>query len=99
MDKIVFALLMWTSKHPCIRTATRRHSVSVVAPSITFMLALDFSTWRPCRHRSVQQIGRVRTDLRRALYRLFGKRVLMLDPYLRNHLCEDKRRAWIKDQY
>lgn len=45
------------------------------------------------------RIGRVRTDLRRALYRLFGKRVLMLDPYLRNHLSEDKRRAWIKDQY
>ena len=47
MDKIVFALLMWTSKHPCIRTATRRHSVSVVVQIITFMLALDFSTSPP----------------------------------------------------
>jgi 2-polyprenyl-3-methyl-5-hydroxy-6-metoxy-1,4-benzoquinol methylase len=45
------------------------------------------------------KIGRLRTDLRRALFRLFGERVLMLDPYLRGNLSEEKRRAWIKDQY
>ena len=45
------------------------------------------------------KIGRVRTDLRRVLYRLLGKHVLMLDPYLRSNLSEEKRRAWIRDQY
>ena len=44
-------------------------------------------------------IGRVRTDLRRVLFNLFGERVLVLDPYLRGYLSEEKRRAWIKDQY
>jgi 2-polyprenyl-3-methyl-5-hydroxy-6-metoxy-1,4-benzoquinol methylase len=45
------------------------------------------------------RIGRIRTDLRRALYRLLGERVLFLDPYLRSNLSEEKRRAWIRDQY
>lgn len=45
------------------------------------------------------RIGRLRTDLRRALYRAFGERVLRLDPQLRRQLSVEKRRAWIRDQY
>ncbi len=45
------------------------------------------------------QIGRLRTDLRRALVRIFGQGVLVLDPQLRKNLSPDKRRAWIRDQY
>jgi len=44
-------------------------------------------------------IGRLRTDLRRALWRVFGDRALILDPHLRKPLSPDKRRAWIRDQY
>jgi len=44
-------------------------------------------------------IGRLRTDLRRALRRALGDRVLLLDPHLRKPLSPDKRRAWIRDQY
>ena len=44
-------------------------------------------------------IGRLRTDLRRALWRVFGDPVLFLDPHLRKPLSPDKRRAWIRDQY
>ncbi len=44
-------------------------------------------------------IGRLRTDLRRVLYRTFGDSVLRLDPQLRRQLSADKRRAWIRDQY
>lgn len=45
------------------------------------------------------RIGRLRTDLRRALVRVFGQGVLVLDPHLRKDLSPDKRRAWIRDQY
>jgi SAM-dependent methyltransferase len=44
-------------------------------------------------------IGRLRTDLRRALVRVLGQGVLVLDPHLRKNLSPDKRRAWIRDQY
>ena len=44
-------------------------------------------------------IGRLRTDLRRVLVRVFGQGVLVLDPHLRKNLSPDKRRAWIRDQY
>ena len=44
-------------------------------------------------------IGRLRTDLRRGLVKVFGERVLFLDPHLRNNLSQEKRRAWINDQY
>lgn len=44
-------------------------------------------------------IGRIRTDLRRFMYRNFGERILVLDPYLRADHSPAKRRAWIKDQY
>jgi 2-polyprenyl-3-methyl-5-hydroxy-6-metoxy-1,4-benzoquinol methylase len=44
-------------------------------------------------------IGRLRTDLRRALWRAFGDPVLFLDPHLRKPLSPEKRRAWIRDQY
>jgi SAM-dependent methyltransferase len=44
-------------------------------------------------------IGRLRTDLRRKLWRTFGDRALFLDPHLRKPLSPDKRRAWIRDQY
>jgi 2-polyprenyl-3-methyl-5-hydroxy-6-metoxy-1,4-benzoquinol methylase len=44
-------------------------------------------------------IGRLRTDLRRALWRVFGEPALFLDPHLRKPLSPDKRRAWIRDQY
>ncbi len=45
------------------------------------------------------RIGRLRTDIRRGLYRLLGEPALRLDPYLRTRLSPEKRRAWIKDQY
>ncbi len=45
------------------------------------------------------KIGRLRTDLRRVLYKLGGERVLFLDPHLRKSLSPEKRRAWIRDQY
>lgn len=45
------------------------------------------------------KIGRLRTDLRRHLFNLFGERVLVLDPHLRQNLSPDKRRSWILDQY
>ena len=45
------------------------------------------------------KIGRLRTDLRRQLYKLFGEPVLFLDPHLRKDLSTEKRRAWIQDQY
>lgn len=45
------------------------------------------------------KIGRLRTDLRRRLYRIFGERILFLDPHLRKNLSAEKRRAWIQDQY
>ncbi|MFZ2301204.1 MAG: methyltransferase domain-containing protein [Gallionella sp.] len=44
-------------------------------------------------------IGRLRTDIRRVLVKMFGERVLFLDPHLRNNLSPEKRRAWINDQY
>lgn len=44
-------------------------------------------------------VGRVRTNLRRAVYRLVGERALVLDPHLRQNLEPEKRRAWINDQY
>ena len=45
------------------------------------------------------KIGRLRTDLRRHLYKAFGERMLFMDPHLRNDLAPEKRRAWIEDQY
>lgn len=44
-------------------------------------------------------IGRLRTDIRRVLVKLFGEGILFLDPHLRKELSPEKRRAWIKDQY
>ena len=44
-------------------------------------------------------IGRLRTDIRRGLVKVFGERVLFLDPHLRNNLSPEKRRSWINDQY
>ncbi len=45
------------------------------------------------------QIGRLRTDFRRHLYKVFGDRMLFMDPHLRGELSPDKRRAWVRDQY
>lgn len=45
------------------------------------------------------KIGRLRTDLRRQLLKLFGERALILDPHLRKDHSPEKRRAWINDQY
>jgi 2-polyprenyl-3-methyl-5-hydroxy-6-metoxy-1,4-benzoquinol methylase len=45
------------------------------------------------------KIGRLRTDLRRVLYKTFGERALALDPHLRHDLSAEKRRSWIRDQY
>ena len=48
------------------------------------------------------KIGRFRTVLRKHLYKIFGKKYLMLfDPVLRkiNKDSENKINAWIKDQY
>lgn len=44
--------------------------------------------------------GRLGTDLRRAIFRVTGDRLLFLDPTLRrSQLSEGKRRAWFADQY
>ena len=45
------------------------------------------------------KIGRLRTDLRRVLFKTFGERALVLDPHLRGELSQEKRRSWINDQY
>jgi SAM-dependent methyltransferase len=44
-------------------------------------------------------IGRLRTDLRRFWIKLLGRKVLFLDPQLRQNLSPAKREAWIRDQY
>ena len=45
--------------------------------------------------------GRLRTVLRRILFKLFGQKLLeKIDPTLRNlKLDEDEKKAWIRDQY
>lgn len=44
--------------------------------------------------------GRLITDARRVLIRLFGERMKVLDPRLRgDHLGEARHRAWFQDQY
>lgn len=44
--------------------------------------------------------GRLITDTRRGLIRLFGKRFESLDPHLRNErLGRNKKEAWLADQY
>ena len=44
--------------------------------------------------------GRLPTDFRRTLIRIFGDRAAVLDPHLRKRaLNEGKRRAWLFDQY
>lgn len=45
------------------------------------------------------RFGRLRTDLRRHLYKIFGEKILFLDPHLRRNLSPSKRRAWIREQY
>lgn len=45
------------------------------------------------------KIGRLRTDFRRHLYKIFGESALILDPHLRKNLSPEKRRSWILDQY
>ena len=47
------------------------------------------------------KIGRVRTILRKYLYKIFGKKILMLiDPTLRNLKNDEKeQKSWIRDQY
>jgi 2-polyprenyl-3-methyl-5-hydroxy-6-metoxy-1,4-benzoquinol methylase len=44
-------------------------------------------------------IGRLRTDLRRLLYKCIGERALLMDPHLRKSLSPEKRRSWVRDQY
>lgn len=45
-------------------------------------------------------IGRIWTDLRRALFRASGRRMQFLDPYLRrSDVDEIKKRVWFADQY
>lgn len=44
--------------------------------------------------------GRIWTDLRRAIFRAFGRRLQFLDPYLRrSDVDEIKKRVWFADQY
>ena len=44
--------------------------------------------------------GRLITDARRAILRMFGERFAFLDPHLRNErLGSAKKRAWLEDQY
>ena len=48
------------------------------------------------------KIGRIRTKIRKYIYKLLGKKVIMiLDPVLRktDKDSHDKINAWIKDQY
>ena len=44
-------------------------------------------------------IGRFRTDIRRFLFKIFGEKILFLDPHLRKPISSEKREAWIRDQY
>ena len=47
-------------------------------------------------------IGRIRTKIRKYIYKIFGKRiVIFLDPVLRNLKSDspDQIEAWIRDQY
>lgn len=47
-------------------------------------------------------IGRIRTKVRKYIYKIFGKKIIMfLDPVLRNIKSEspDQIEAWIRDQY
>lgn len=45
-------------------------------------------------------VGRLITDFRRALIKLFGERATFLDPHLRNEkLGTKKKEAWLADQY
>ena len=51
------------------------------------------------------KIGRLRTNFRQMVYKTlnkssFSKKLIsILDPYLRQNLSEEKRRAWFRDQY
>jgi SAM-dependent methyltransferase/uncharacterized protein YbaR (Trm112 family) len=46
------------------------------------------------------RIGRLTTDLRRALFRVSGNRLLMLDAHMRNrNYNAARKRAWFMDQY
>ncbi len=45
-------------------------------------------------------VGRLITDARRALIRVFGEKAMFLDPHLRNqNLSAAKKKAWLQDQY
>lgn len=44
--------------------------------------------------------GRITTDIRRLLFKIFGRRIYFLDPYLnRNDVGQRLKSTWFKDQY
>jgi SAM-dependent methyltransferase len=43
--------------------------------------------------------GRLATDVRRSLFRIFGQRLTFLDTHLRERISKGKWLAWFKDQY
>ena len=48
------------------------------------------------------KIGRLRTKIRKSIYKIFGKKlIVLLDPVLRkiDNNSKDKIEAWIRDQY
>lgn len=93
--------------HPCVRPGSMDVVISngvlhhTADPRAAFHSIATLV--RPGGHVIVglyNRIGRLRTDLRRVLYRLFGERALRLDPRLRREdLSPAKRRAWTRDQY
>ena len=44
-------------------------------------------------------LGRIPTDLRRWVIKIFGEKASILDKYLRSGVSADKKRAWFMDQY
>jgi len=44
--------------------------------------------------------GRISTDIRRVLFRIFGLKLKFLDPYLmQDHIGEHIKKTWFRDQY
>lgn len=92
--------------HPCIRPGSMDVVISngvlhhTADPRAAFLSIARLI--KPGGHALIglyNRIGRLRTDLRRWLFRLLGERALVLDPRLREGLAPAKRRAWIRDQY
>ncbi len=100
------AFLQMNLFRPCVRPASMDIVISNGVLHHTHDTRAAFrsiaSLVKPGGHLVVglyNRIGRLRTDLRRQLLKLFGESVLALDPHLRKNLSPEQRRSWIRDQY